>query len=116
MPDPIAEAVASQGLTTDNPYGITVIVCNHTNGVIDQLDSVTEYAKTAQEQVFKFQWIADEVIAALNGSNEAGSGGALRSMGEMFQAAMADPATAANPMEAFMEAAKAHGQGRKKAK
>jgi len=110
----IDSAMDALGLTM-KPYGITILVLEHSEGKVDQMINMTEYASSAAENVFKYQWISDAIIEALNGKNEAGSGGAFREMGEMFQAAFAQSGgDAAQAMAGFGAAAAAHGQGKKK--
>ena len=67
--------------------------------------------------MFKYQWISDTIIEALNGKNEVGSGGAFREMGEMFQAAAAaSGGDVGKAMAGFGAAAAKHGQGKAKSK
>lgn len=109
----VKDVVESQGLSLSKPYGVTLIACNHTNGVIDQIIPITEYAATADEQVYKYQWLCDAVIQALNGKNEAGTGGALREMGEGFQLLYeATGGDMEKMMEEYTKARKAAGQGK----
>lgn len=88
MSTTVEEVLATQGLRTSKPYGVTVIICDHSNGVVDGIIPITEYSNSAPENVHKYQIIADAVIEALNGGNEEGSGGVIREMGEEFQAAV----------------------------
>jgi hypothetical protein len=112
--DEIDKALAAVGLKM-KPYGITVLVFEHSEGAVDQFVAFNEYSHTAQENVFKYQIISDAIIEALNGKNEVGSGGVVREMGEMFQAAAAAAGgDVAKAMEGFGAAAAAHGQGKKK--
>lgn len=114
MSEVVKAALAEAGLKVGKRYGVTVIVCDHSDGVIDQIIPITEFSETAPENVFKYQWIADAIVEAMNGNNESGSGGVLREMGEMFQAAaFAAGGNVEKAMEGFIAAAAAHGQGKK---
>jgi len=112
------DILASQGLSMDKPFGVTMLVCDHSYGVVDQVISVTEGAATADEMVFKYQWLCDAIMESLNGKNESGSGGVFREMGEMFQKAYDEnKGDLGKTLEAFTAAKKKQGQGKpKKAK
>lgn len=108
----IDSAMDALGLTM-KPYGITILVLEHSEGKVDQMINMTEYSHTAQENVFKYQWLSDAIVEALNGKNEVGSGGALHEMGEMFQAAAAaSGGDLGKAMAGFGAAAAKHGQGK----
>jgi len=115
----VEDILKSEGLVDAKPYGVTAIICNHTNGVVDQKITITEGAASAPEQVFKYQWICDAVISALNGNNEEGTGGVFREMGENFQEVM-DQAIESGAIDiddggiAMREFNKARGRGQGK--
>jgi hypothetical protein len=114
--DEIDKVLGSIGLNM-KPYGITVLVFEHSEGLVDQFVAFNEYSLTAPENVFKYQMISDAIIEALNGKNEVGSGGVVREMGEMFQAAAAAAGgDVKKAMAGFGAAALKHGQGKAKSK
>lgn len=113
MSDPVMNQVfAALGLKT-KPFGITIAVIEHSNGVVDQVIPLTEYSGSGPENVFKYQWLSDVILQALNGKNEAGSGGAFRQMGEQYQAiAAASGGDEAKADKLYAEACAAQGQGK----
>ena len=109
----ITQELAAQGIQDTKPCGVVVMVAEYTNGVIDQKIVVNEKSENSEENVYKYQWISDAVVEALNGKNEAGSGGVFREMGEGFLAVMDEAGGDWEvAKEIYKEARKAGGQGK----
>jgi len=71
-------------------HKVSITISSESFGIVNQSITVTEYAATPEELVYKHQSIGDAVITALNGKNEDGSGGVVRGMSELFLDTMAD--------------------------
>jgi len=114
----IFKAIAELAAGAGKPHGTTIVAVSWTGGVPDNQVMFTEYASTPDEYVFEQQWIWDSVLGGLNGGNEAGSGGALREMGEIFQESYdKNKGDLVKTMSDFAGHKKKQGQGKpKKAK
>ena len=115
MEDTITEELAQMGIADTQPCGVIIFVAEYTDGVIDQKIILDEKSEDSEQNVFKYQWISDALLQALNGDNSVGSGGALREMGEGFQALMEEAGGDKEvAKQLFRENRKAHGQGKPK--
>jgi len=109
----IFAAIAKLAGGAGKPHGTTIVAVSWTAGVPDNQLMFTEYASSADEYVFEQQWIWDSIMSGLNGGNEAGTGGALREMGEIFQESYdKNKGDLTKTMQDFAAVKKTQGQGK----